>query len=92
MTNKTEQEIPLHKRKKGKKLFILESRLTPEGAQRLRDKLEDEIKRGMHWSNWWNKYEKLKDAEQALDDINKKKKRSLAWQTYLKDREYRIKQ
>lgn len=85
-----DQEIPPHKRRKGKKLYTLERRLTPEGAERRRAQEEERIQKELPWSKWWTKYEKLKHTEQALADINKKKENASEWQNYLKDYEYRI--
>ncbi len=90
MKNSIDQEIPAHKRKKGKKLYTIEKRLTVEGAENRRKKEEERIQREMEWSNWWSKYEKLKHVEQALENINKKKDNALEWQSYMKDYEYRI--
>lgn len=87
---KVEQEIPKHKRKKGRKLYTIEKRLTPEGVERRRKKEEKKIYQALQWSKWWNKYEKLEHVKQALADINKKKGNALEWQNYLKDYEYRI--
>jgi len=85
-----ENEVPIHKRKKGKKLFVIEKRLTLEGGERRRKQTESEIQKEMKWSNCWTKYEKRKHVEQALADINKKKENALSWQDYLKDYEFRI--
>jgi len=89
-----ENEIPKHRRKKGKKIHRIESRLTPEGAQRRRDKEEECIQKEMEWSDDFTKYEQLKHAEQALEDIEKKKRNaSHNWyDRYLKDYEHRIKE
>ena len=91
-----EREIPKYKRKKGKKIHRIESRLTPEGAQRRRDKEEEKIQKEMEWSDGYTKYEHLKHAEQALMDIEKTKKRVSRncnwWDARLKDYEHRIKE
>ena len=99
---KEENEIPKHKRKKGKKPFRIEQRLTEKGAQRRRDLEEKRIKKEMEWSDGWTKYETLKAAQQALDDIEKKKKNSevykgdqgiFSFYSYtLVDHEHRIKE
>jgi len=100
---KEENEIPKHKRKKGKKPFRIEQRLTEKGAQRRRDLEEKRIKKEMEWSDGWTKYETLKAAQQALDDIEKKKKNTevldkgiqgiFSWYSYsLVDHEHRIKE
>jgi len=85
-----ENEVPLHKRKKGKRLYTIEKRLTPEGAERRRQREEDQIQLQSQWSPWWSKYEKLKNVEQALENINMKKKNASHFHAYLKDYEYRI--
>lgn len=86
----SDQEIPLHKRKKGKKLFTIYKRLTPEGADRRRKKLEEEIKKEMAWSKYWGKYEKLKNVEQALENVEKQKRIAPEWQSYLRDYEHKL--
>ncbi len=90
MKNPIDQEIPMHKRKKGKKLYTIEKRMTIEGADRRRRNEEERLQKEMKWSNWWTRYEKLKHVEQALKDINKKKANAPDWQVYLKDYEHRI--
>lgn len=87
---KEEQGTP-HKRKKGKKIFRLEKHLTPEGAQKRRDKLEAEILKESKWHDDWGKYEKENHAKQALENINHKKNSGGWMGHYYKDYEYRIK-
>jgi hypothetical protein len=88
MIDQTE-EIPLHKRKKGKKRFLIQSRLTPEGLERKIGEYRERLQKQMKWSSW-GKYEKLRDAETALSDINKKKNTSPSWYNPYKNKEYRI--
>lgn len=85
-----EQEIPLHKRKKGKKRFQIQSRLTQQGIERRIKELRERLEKEMQWSHWCGRYEKLRDAEQSLSDINKKKNTSPTWYNPYQDREYRI--
>ncbi|MBT6050045.1 MAG: hypothetical protein HOG49_24875 [Candidatus Scalindua sp.] len=97
-----DEEIPKHKRKKGKKPFRIEERLTEKGAQRRRDKEEERIQKDMKWSDGYTKYETLKHAQQALEDIERKKKGAqhvashqqyFSWYSYsLVDHEHRIKE
>ncbi len=99
---KEENEIPNLRRKKGKKPFRIEERLTEKGAQRRREKEEKCIQKDMEWSNGWTKYETLKHAQQALEDIERKKKGAqhvadhqeyFSWYGYsLVDHEHRIKE
>lgn len=89
-----ENEIPKHRRKKGKKIHRIEKRLTPKGAKRRRDAEEERIQKEMKWSDDYGRYEQLKHAEQALEDIEKKKKYSTNnwWNARLSDYEHRIKE
>lgn len=85
-----EQEIPPHKRKKGRKNFVLQARLTPEGLERKMKEHRERLEKDLLWSGGYSRYEKLRDAEQALKDINKRKNDNSFWGTYYRDKEYRI--
>lgn len=87
-----ENEIAPHRRKKGKKHFSIGSKLTPEGFERTMKKHRERLEKELQWSGGYTKYEHLKDAKQALKDINKRKKggSSSFWDDYCRDREYRI--
>ncbi len=85
-----EEEIPKHRRKKGRKHFAIECRLTPEGLERKVREYRTRIEGDLKWLGGYSKYEKLRDAERALEGMNKRKNSSTYWGDYYRDREYRI--
>jgi len=86
-----ENEIPAHKRKKGKKVFRIESRLTVEGYNREVQEYADRLKGDLEWSSGYSKYEKLKDVEAAFKDSIKKRSSGTGYSYYhYKNREFRI--
>ncbi len=85
-----ENEIAPHRRKKGRKNFLLECRLTPKGFERKMKEYRKRLEKEMQWSDGYSRYEKLKDAEHALKDISKRKSSNSFWGEYYGDREYRI--
>lgn len=78
------EESPLHKRKKGKKEYKLQSRLTPQGAERNLNRIRERNEKSMQWAGW-NQYEKLKEAAQAIERCGKN-----FYGEYHDDYEYRI--
>ncbi len=86
-----ENEVAPHRRKKGKKHYSLQCRLTPEGFERKMKEHAERLKHDMKWSGGYSRYERLKDAEHAFADIARRQKNNHTfWGDYHRDREYRI--
>ncbi len=86
-----DQEIAPHRRKKCKKHFSIQSRLTPEGLEKKMREHRERLEKDLQWSGGYSKYEHLRDAEQALSDINRKKKGDNSfWDHYYRDKEHKI--
>ena len=85
-----ENEIPPHKRKKGKKVFKIQTRLTQAGFQRKMKEARERLEKEMAWGGWYTKYEKLKDAQASLRDFDKKSKDTHGYHYYYKDMEARL--
>ncbi len=86
-----ENEIAPHRRKKGRKHFSLQCRLTPEGFEKKMKEHAERLRQDMKWSGGYSKYESLKGAEQALSDIARRQTNDHSfWGDYHREREYKI--
>jgi hypothetical protein len=87
--HKPENESPKHQRKKARKYFKIQHRMTREEAHRQRVKLEASILKDMEWSDGWSNYESLKQAEQALEDIKKQQANTTGY-CYYRGKQHRV--
>lgn len=89
MKHKPENEVPRHKKKKGRKYFKILHRMTKEEAHRQRVKFEAGLLKELEWGDGWSNYETLKQAEQALEAIEKQKASALGY-SYYRGKEHKI--
>jgi hypothetical protein len=90
MKNIVDEQVANHRRKKGKKNFYIECRLTKEGFDVSMAKHKEKLLKKMEWHTYWGKYEKKKDADNAVESLNKKQRTNPSWYNPIEGNEFKV--